>query len=795
MKLRPMAKALLLAFPAVMAISAASIAGAQEAPQSAKSSTEGNRVVVTATKREASLQDVPFSINAQTAEDIRRSGAVTLEDLSRNVAGLAIQNLGPGQSQVAIRGVSSGQIVRDQPGVKEQVGVYLDETPISLSLFTPDLDLFDLNRVETLRGPQGTLYGAGNIGGTIRYITNAAKLGVTEGTVEANLNKISDGSNGGGIKAAVNAPLSDAAAVRVVGYASHIGGWIDAIGPGGGKDVNSGAREGGRVSFTLKPTKDVTITPRLIYQKVTADGFNRQDVFNLYANRFTTTVPPVTFQDRQQYLLQREKFEDKTMIADTTIKVGFGSWDLTSVTTSIDRKILVSRDASALTGSVSVSLGFPSAGVLLPSRLNDTTDLKSFTQELRLSSNAKGPLQWLAGVFYADTDRTYHQRLPTPGYDAYTNATLGAGTAAATANGYGPDSPYNADLPYKLKQTALFGEVSYDLSDRLTATAGGRYYDYKEERNFKSGGLFSDDNNQFDRTKSDGFNPRLLFAYKTSDSVTLNAQASRGFRLGGVNDPLNVPLCTPADRAVFGGYQRFSDESLWNYETGMKMQTRGLSFNAAAFYTEMKNLQVTLDAGSCSSRVVFNVPKAHSAGVELEMTVRPADGLEFGLSGIAVKSVFDSTVKDGTGAVIGGIRDGNRLPSVPKIQLTASATYNFSLAGHESYVSASVQHVGSRFTQPSDQENNPRTFVANLPFLGAPASAATTLNLELPSYSIVNLNVGMEFEHKLSAIFYINNLTDEKALLSFDRERGGRARLGFATSQPRTIGVTLRKSF
>ena len=112
-------------------------------------------------------------------QDIQRSNALTLEDVSRNIAGLAVQNLGPGQSQVSIRGVSAGQIVRDQPGVKEQVGVYLDETVISLSLFTPDLDLFDLNRVETLRGPQGTLFGSGYIGGTIRYITNQPKLGAS----------------------------------------------------------------------------------------------------------------------------------------------------------------------------------------------------------------------------------------------------------------------------------------------------------------------------------------------------------------------------------------------------------------------------------------------------------------------------------------------------------------------------------------------------------------------------------------------------------------------------------------
>jgi outer membrane receptor protein involved in Fe transport len=798
MKLRPLAKAVLLAFPSSLAIGAAGIASAQQAqPPSAPGAgtTKLESIVVTATKRETPLKDVPFSINAQTEEDIQKSGSVTLEDLSRNVAGLAVQNLGPGQSQVSIRGVSSGQIVRDQPGVKEQVGVYLDETAISMSLFTPDLDLFDLNRVETLRGPQGTLFGAGNIGGTIRYITNEARLRVSEGVVETNVNAIADGGTGGSLKAALNVPMGDAAAMRLVAYATRFGGWIDALGPGGGEDVNKGDRTGGRLSFTFQPNRDVTITPRFVYQKVTADGFNREEKFNLYANPFTTTVPPVTFGENQQYLLQGEKFEDKTTIADLVAKVGFRGFDLTSVTSYTKRDILVSRDASALTGSVSVDLGFPTAGVLLPSRLNDTTDFKGFTQELRFSSNGKGPLQWLAGAFYADTDRKYQQLLPTPGYDAVTDATLGAGTSAAVANGFGANSPYNAQIPYNLKQMALFGEISYDITNQLTGTAGLRYYDYEEERTFKSGGLFANGDNNFDKTKSNGTNPRFLLAYKMSPDVTWNAQASKGFRLGGVNDPLNIPLCTDEDEVIFGGYQRFKDETLWNYEAGVKVQRPGMRFNAAVFHTQMKDLQVTLDAGSCSSRVVFNVPKAHSTGAEVELAFRPNDNWEVGFAGSVVKAEFDSTVRDGNGNVLGGIREGNRLPSVPEVQFTASLTYNFQLAGRESYITASYQHVGSRFTQPSDQEDNPRTFAHGLPFLGAPTTAATTLDLELPKYNLVNLSAGMEFSRGFSAIVYVNNLTDEHALLSFDRERGGRARLGFQTNQPRTIGVTLRKTF
>ena len=201
-------------------------AAAQEADDE-----DSNVIIVTATKRDANLQDVPFSINAQTAEDIQKSGAVTLEDLSRNVAGLTVQNLGPGQSQVSVRGVSAGQVVRDQPGVKEQVGVYLDESVISLSLFTPDLDLFDLNRVETLRGPQGTLFGSGSVGGTIRYITNQPRLGATEGLVEANLNLVDGDDIGGHLKGAINLPLGDTAAIRAVGYFTRYGGFINAIGP------------------------------------------------------------------------------------------------------------------------------------------------------------------------------------------------------------------------------------------------------------------------------------------------------------------------------------------------------------------------------------------------------------------------------------------------------------------------------------------------------------------------------------------------------------------------------------
>jgi iron complex outermembrane receptor protein len=581
-----------------------------------------------------------------------------------------------------------------------------------------------------------------------------------------------------------------------VGYYTRFAGFIDARGPGGGENINDGERYGGRIALTFEPSDDFSITPRIVYQKVSANGFNRQEIYNLYANPFTTTRPAVQLGEREQYLQLREAFEDETFIADLTVKVGLGDMDLTSVTSYINRDILVSRDASALTGSVSVDLGYPDAAVLLPSNLRDTTDLKTVTQEVRLASDYDGPFQWLIGGFYSDVERNYAQRLPTPGYDAFTDAVLGAGTSAAVANGFPANSPFNSDLPFDIKQIAIFGELTYDITDALTFTAGGRYYDFEETRTITSGGLFANgDTGVVDETASDGFTPRFLLSYEVSPDVTINAQASQGFRLGGVNDPLNTPLCNAQDLALFGGFQDYGDEKLWNYELGVKTQGTGFTFNAAAFYNDISNLQVTLDAGSCSSRIVFNVPEAHVAGVEAEIGVSPAAGLNFNLSGSLLESEFDSTLP---GALAGatGIREGNRLPSVPEFQISASGSYEWDLNDSTTaFLTGSVQHVGTRYTQPSDQENNPRTFVHNLPFGGAPAGSATTVNLLLPDYQLVNLSAGVELESGLSLTAYVSNLFDENPLLSFDRERGGRARLGFNIGQPRTFGITARQSF
>src|SRR5687767_14564944 len=303
--------------PASLVAAAVALVLAQNAIAQEEPAALGE-ITVTARKRAESLQDVPFAISARTGEQLDEFGATNIEDVSRNVAGLSVQNLGPGQSQVGIRGISAGKIDRDLAGLKEQVGVYMDESVISLSLFTPDLELYDLNRVEVLRGPQGTLYGSGSLSGTVRYISNQPDPGDDYGSVEGGFSSVDGGGEGYNARGMINMALSDRSALRIVGYYNQIPGYIDAIRPGGAidSDVNDGTRQGGRVAMRFELTENVTITPRVIYQETEFDGFNRQDIWNILANPFTTTETPIAIGDRQQYTNFEEQFTDDFLLGD-----------------------------------------------------------------------------------------------------------------------------------------------------------------------------------------------------------------------------------------------------------------------------------------------------------------------------------------------------------------------------------------------------------------------------------------------------------------------------------------------
>ncbi|MFN2633173.1 MAG: TonB-dependent receptor, partial [Thermoanaerobaculia bacterium] len=643
-------------------------------------------VTVTAMKREETILNTPVSVAAPTEEVLRERGVDSLEGVAANVAGFSVQNLGPGQNQVSMRGVSSGQIARDQPGVKEGVGAYLDESVISLSLFTPDIDLFDMNRVEVLRGPQGTLFGSGSESGTVRYITNQPELGATRFFGELAGSTISGGNQGGNAKFGINAPLGSTAALRIVGYYDRFAGYTDAVQPNLSvkKDVNTGDRTGVRAAVEIAPDDRLTIIPRLVYQKVKMDGWNRRDAFNILANPFTTTRPPVRLGERQIFTQIDEPFNDKFFLGDVNARYNFGDVALTSVTSYTHRDIDVVRDAGALTSSITGgSFGLPPSVYNLNSPLDDATKANAWTQELRLSGGkADSRFNWVVGGFYGNSKRAYSQQLLVSGYEAL----VPSGDFVNTRTVAPRDVLFYSNLHYKLDQFALFGEGTLAVTDKFNLTAGLRYYHFSEDKEQIFDGIFGAGANgkpqsQPGSTKADGIAPRFIASYKVTDSTNLNAQVSKGFRLGGVNDPLNVNLCTAQDKVTFGGRENWKDEKAWNYEIGSKSRLFGGrgSFNLSAFYVDINDLQATVTAGSCSSRVIFNVPRARSVGGEVEFAAAVNDHFDFSVSGsyndATLRSTLTSTDKNGNVTVVSGIQSGERLPSVPRFQAALAATY------------------------------------------------------------------------------------------------------------------------
>ena len=761
-------------------------------------------ITVTASKREQTLLNVPFSVAAPTEEKLRALGVEDIEGVAANVGGFTVQNLGPGQSQVAMRGISAGQIVRDQPGVKEQVGVYLDESVLSLSLFTPDLDLFDTNRIEVLRGPQGTLFGSGSLSGTVRYITNQPELNVTKAFAELGISGVSDGGAGGNVKVGFNVPLGDKAALRVASYYDRIAGYMDAIQPDLSvtDDVNDGFRGGFRAAVKFTPNARLSVTPRVVYQRVDIGGWNRFDDYNILANPFTTTRPAVTLGEREQFTQLEEDFTDDFVLTDVNINYEVGDLMLTSVTSYTYRDLLVIRDATALTASITGgSLGLPPAAYTLDAPLNDATTAKVWTQEVRVAGG-RDEIPWVAGAFFSHTDRHYGQSLPVTGFEDIS----GVPTRGLRAP---KDTLFFSDLQYKFSQFALFGEVTFSPTEKFSLTGGLRYYHFSEDKEQIFDGIFANDNtgtslvSQPGSTGANGAVPRLIASYKLSDRTNLNAQISRGFRLGGINDPLNVPLCTAQDLVTFGGQETWGDETVWNYEFGVKSRVlNGIgAVSAAAFYMDLRDLQATVTAGSCSSRVVFNVPKARSQGFEVDFEAAPNRNIDFAISASftdsEMRSTLTSTDPSGVVSVVSGIEEGRRLPTVPRFQLATAATYQWEVQpGALAYVTGTYRHIGSRFTQVGDEDLgtlNLLSFGANT--LGGPLTMSTfAYETKLPAYDLVNLRVGLR-RGKWDVSAFLNNLFDERALLSFDQERGTRARIAFMTNQPRSFGLSTRVDF
>jgi iron complex outermembrane receptor protein len=305
--------------------------------------------------------------------------------------------------------------------------------------------------------------------------------------------------------------------------------------------------------------------------------------------------------------------------------------------------------------------------------------------------------------------------------------------------------------------------------------------------------------------------PRGIASYKIDEDVQFNAQVSKGFRLGGINDPINKPLCSPQDLVTFGGAKNWNDETSRNYELGGKFRflDRKVTLNVSAFYTDIRDLQATVTAGTCSSRIVYNVPKARSEGVEAELFARPNTNWDFGLSATVVDAKLLSSVTSTqtTGgvtstSVLGGLADGNRLPTAPQFQGVVSVGYTMPLQNDRSFFSIlTVQYVGSSYSQFENEAPGFGNIGGSAPnaaglrlYGGVPAGTHIAFDPKLPSYSLGNLRAGLRGDRWEFAA-YVNNLWDETARLALDYERGRAARVGYLTNQSRTVGIATQYRF
>ena len=409
-------------------------------------------------------------------------------------------------------------------------------------------------------------------------------------------------------------------------------GWIDAVQPDFtvNHNVNSGDRLGTRIALEIAPTENFTITPRFVYQNVSYDGWNRVDQYNILANPFTTTRPPVTLGADQQFTQFEEPFSDKFYLGDIKINWDCGNWEVTSITSISKRDIQVIRDATALTGSVTGgSIGLGEEIYTIDAPLDDRTFAKGWTQELRFAASMlDNRLHWLVGAFYGDTERHYNQFLNVSSFTELS----GIATEGEFASN---DELYFSDILYKQKEYGIFTEATFDITRFFSLTAGLRYYNYDQEKNLIFDGLFAPifpvATVENGTVNADGVAPRFIASFHLGENATINAQASKGFRLGGINDPILLPLCQGQDIVTFGNIPTWEDETAWNYEVGAKLRFLGgrLGINPTAFYIDVTNLQAVVTAGTCSSRLVFNVPKARSVGGELEVTFAPTNHFDF----------------------------------------------------------------------------------------------------------------------------------------------------------------------
>jgi len=708
--------------------------------------TDPNAIIITATKRPQLLLDVPQSVSVVSGKTLETQHANSFQDYLKLVPGLQLNQSTPGEGRLILRGVNTA-------GVASTVGVYVDETPfgsssglVNAAILAGDFDTFDLNRIEVLRGPQGTLYGASSLSGVLRFVTNLPSTDVFLVRGRAGVETIKDGDTGYSGNLVVNVPLGRTLAFRASGTYRRDGGFIDSIGTGGSnlhKNINDSKSFGGRASLLFKPSDSLSLRLSAIAQNIEADAPS------IVESDQVTLKPLYGRLSQSEFSPQFTNIRYRVYNGTGTANLGFA--DLTSSTSYSTQK---QHSRSDFTNALSILLPLPNFFTL-----PQDTNSKKFTQEVRLSSQSR-LLDWLVGGYY-----TNESGLIVQDFTALDPDTL------EPISGL----PLLAHVTLKshYKEIAGFANATIHFTDQFDLDLGGRYSHNKQDVHQVSDGAFAGGFNDFGVTRSSEnvFTYSLAPKYKLNRNASIYARLAKGFRPGGPNV---IPPGAPADFPT-----SYKSDSIISYEAGLKAQTADnrFSIDLALFHIDWKDIQLTTTIAGFTANA--NGGGAKSDGAEFTATARPTPGLELSVNGAYTNARLTKDTD------IGG-RDGDRLPFAPKVSLGLNGDYGWQLTGTaRAHVGASFRHLSSQVASYDSD------FVA-----------AFGRHRRVRPYSVIDLMAGVNFG-RFDLEAYVKNLGNSHGVTSVTGTTvfGATPSTGFpiypntaigtGIIRPRTIGLSL----
>lgn len=655
---------LLLAGTSFVSLAASAEAKAADAPAPAASdqpapvdSVSSQDIVVTATKRPEILLNVPQSVSVISGESLEITHAQRLSDYLTRIPSANVVENQAGNSRIVLRGINTG-------GVGATVATYIDEAPFGSAtslangaVLAPDIDPFDLSRVEVLRGPQGTLYGANSLGGLVKFVTVGPDTNAIAGAGELGLEDVSHGDLGWWGRAGVNVPLSDIAAVRASGFYRRDPGYIND--PNFGSDVNDGKTYGGRLSFLVQPTDRLTVRASAHLENIRSNGTNEVDLD-------PETLKPVGGSLEQSRLLHQPNNIDYR-IYNGTIDYDFGPVALVSSTSY---------------GTLDQSATIDGSGALAPGvGLAQSMKQRRFTQEVRLASTGKQSFEWTVGGFYTHEKNRLGQDVYFA--DLTTEEPLP-----------GLDGVIVVDLPSRYSEYAAFANATWHISPKFDLTGGARYSHNNQSDVQNTSGLLAGGDKSFEGESSDGVVTYAIApTFKANDNTRIYARIAKGYRPGGPN-----AVSPTAEDAV---PRHFGPDTTTNYEIGLKTHTDNnmFSLDVAAFRIDWDDIQLLVQIGNFG--VNINGASARSNGVEFTAGFNPMRNLSFFANG----SYVDAHLTADAPPDVGG-HDGDPLPYNPKWQWTVGTEYEHPLSAKvNGRVGISWHYIGKRFTDfdPSGQ--------------------------------------------------------------------------------------------